>query len=301
MDLLTRSDFDGLACAVIFREIGLIDNWRFVHPKDLQDGTVKVTSNDILANVPYVHGCGMWFDHHASEGERGSAPANFVGSFKTLDSAARVVYEYYKDQYDLSKFESMLDEVDRIDAGRLTAEDISDPKGWVLLGFVSDPRTGLGRFHDFSISNYALMQELVDHCRNLSIDEILRLPDIEERIQLYKEQALLFTKMLKDHTVINGNIIVTDLRGVSPIYASNRFMPYSIFPEQNISMWIVDGKNRETCSIAVGYSILNRTATVDVGSILLSYGGGGHKQVGTCQIISSDADRVIAELQEKLQ
>lgn len=301
MDLLTRSDFDGLACAVIFREMGIIDNWRFVHPKDLQDGTVKVTSNDILANVPYVPGCGMWFDHHASEGERGKAPEDFKGSFKILDSAARVVYEYYKDEYDLSKFEHMLDEVDRIDSGRLTAEDISNPKGWVLLGFVSDPRTGLGRFHDFSISNYALMQELVDNCRNLSIDEILRLPDIEERVQLYEEQAVLFKKMLKEHTTIDGNIIVTDLRGVKPIYASNRFMPYSVFPEQNISMWIVDGKNRETCSIAVGYSILNRTATVDVGSTLLSYGGGGHKQVGTCQVNYDDADRVIAELRVKLQ
>ena len=301
MDLLTRSDFDGLACAVLFKEMGLIENWRFVHPKDLQDGIVEVTANDILANVPYVEGCGMWFDHHASEKERGGAPEGFKGSFKVLDSAARVVYEYYKDQYDLSKYEGMLAEVDRIDAGKLTAEDILNPQDWVLLGFVSDPRTGLGRFRDFSISNYNLMQDLVDYCRTMTIGEILQLPDMQERIVLYHEQAELFKKMMADHTTIVGNIIVTDLRNVETIYASNRFMPYSLYPEQNISMWIVDGRNKENCSIAVGYSILNRSATVNVGSILLSYGGGGHKQVGTCQVPYDDANRVIAELKEKLQ
>ena len=301
MDLLTRSDFDGLACAVLFKEMGMVENWKFVHPKDLQDGTIEVTSNDILANVPYVPGCGMWFDHHTSEWERNGMPQGFKGSLQKLDSAARVVYEYYKNDYDLSKFESMLDEVDKVDAGKLSTEDILNPTGWVLLGFITDPRTGLGRFRDFTISNYALMQELVNYCRTMSIEDILNVPDVKERVDLYHEQSALFKDMLHKHTRINGNVIITDLRGVETINAGNRFLIYSLYPEQNISMWIVDGRLKESFPIAVGYSIVNRSATVNVGSTLLQYGGGGHHQVGTCQVSSQDIERVISELEEKLQ
>ena len=301
MNLLTRSDFDGLACAVLLKEMGIVKDWKFVHPKDLQDGTVTVTANDILANVPYVPGCGMWFDHHTSEHERHGLPKDLKGSWQKLDSAARVVYEYYKDQYDLSKFDEMLEQVDKVDSGRLSADDILNPQGWVLLGFLTDPRTGLGRFREFAISNYDLMQNLVDCCRTMTIDEILQRPNVKERVDLYNEQSELFKEMVRKYTKINGNVIVTDLRGVETIYTSNRFMIYSLYPEQNISMWIIDGRNKENCPIAVGYSVLNRTATVDVGSIMLQYGGGGHPQVGTCQVPYDDADRVIAELQEKLQ
>jgi len=195
----------------------------------------------------------------------------------------------------------MLAEVDKVDSGRLTADDILNPKDWVLLGFLSDPRTGLGRFRDFRISNYSLMEELIDLCRTKPISEILQHPDVRERVDLYYEQTELFKAMLEKHTTVKGNVITTDLRGIETINAGNRFLIYSLFPEQNISMWIVDGKNKENCAIACGYSILNRTATVDIGSVLLSYGGGGHKQVGTCQVPYGEADRVIAELSEKLQ
>ena len=301
MNLLTRSDFDGLACAVLFREIGLIGTWTFVHPKDLQDGLVKVTANDILANVPYVKGCGMWFDHHISEWKRTGRPEGFVGSLRDVDSAARVVYDYFKDRHDLTKFDEMLDVVDRVDAGKLTAEELQNPTGWILLGFIMDPRTGLGRFREFRISNYQLMEALIEYCRTKTIDEILAIPDVRERADFYLEQAVPFRKMLERHSKAEGNVIVTDLRGVETIHAGNRFMVYSLFPEQNISIWIVDGRNKVNCAIAVGYSILNRSATVNVGDLLLEYGGGGHKQVGTCQVPYEDSNRVIEELIKKLQ
>lgn len=301
MDLLTRSDFDGLACAVLLREVGMIGRWKFVHPKDLQDGNVRVTSNDILANVPYVPGCGMWFDHHTSEWERIGKPEGFVGSLRKMDSAARVIYEYYKDLHDLTKYDEMLEQVDRVDAGKLTKDDVLNPQGWVLLGFLTDPRTGLGRFRDFRISNYQLMEELIEMCQTTTINDILENPDVKERVNLFREQSELFKAMLLERSKVHGNLIVTDLRGVETINAGNRFLIYSLFPEQNISAWVVDGRNRENCSIACGYSILNRTATVNVGSVLLHYGGGGHKQVGTCQVDYADADRVIDELIEKLQ
>lgn len=300
MNLLTRSDFDGLACAVILKEAGIIDSWKFVHPKDLQDGLVAVTSDDVLANVPYVEGCGLWFDHHTSEEERLGQP-DFKGSLRYLDSAAHVIYDYYKDEYELSKFTEMIEAVDKVDAAKLTADEVLSPDGWVLLGFIMDPRTGLGRFRDFRISNYQLMEELIELCRTQSIDEILNNPDVIERTSLYAEQTALFIDMLKKYTYTNGNVIVTDLRDVDMIYSGNRFIIYSLYPDQNISMWIVDGKNKQNCSIAVGYSVLNLTSNVNVGSVLLSYGGGGHKQVGTCQVPYDDCDMVIGELISKLQ
>ena len=200
MNLLTRSDFDGLACAAILKEVGVIDSWKFVHPKDLQDGIVTVSENDVLANVPFVEGCGLWFDHHTSELERLSS-IQFKGSARLLDSAAHVIYDYYKDDHDLSKFDKMIKAVDKVDSGKLSKEDILEPKGWVLLGFLMDPRTGLGRFRDFRISNYQLMEVLIDLCRTKNISEILENPDLKERIDLYNEQSALFIEMLKIHTI----------------------------------------------------------------------------------------------------
>jgi len=301
MNLLTRSDFDGLACATLLKEVGVIGELKFVHPKDIQSGIIKVTPNDILANVPYVDGCGMWFDHHTSEWERLGQPQGFVGSLRNLDSAAHVVYDYYKDRHDLNRFAEMLDGVDKVDSGKLTADEILNPAGWILLGFIMDPRTGLGRFRHFRISNYQLMETLIELCRTMEIDEILAYPDVFERVDHYREQTELFKQMLAENTTTYKNLVITDLRGVETIYAGNRFMVYSLYPEANISIWIVDGKNKQNAVIAVGYSILNRTATADVGSILLSYGGGGHKQVGTCQVPYEECDRVVGELKTKLQ
>ena len=300
MNLLTRSDFDGLASATILKDIGIIDVWKFVHPKDLQDGIVTVTENDVLANVPYVPGCGLWFDHHISEGLR-LGEFEFKGSVEYIDSAARVIYNYYKNDYDLAKFETMLDAVDKVDAARLTVNEIMNPTGWVLLGYVMDPRTGLGRFRDFQISNYQLMEKLIDFCACMPIEEILEDPDVKERTTLYLEHAKLFEEMLRKHTRTEGNVIITDLRDVDTIYSGNRFMVYALFPAQNISVWIVDGKQKMNAAIAVGYSILNRTSKVNVGEILLSYGGGGHHQVGTCQVPYADCDKVVGELTQKLQ
>ncbi len=301
MRLLTRSDFDGLASAALLKDIGIIDDWKFVHPKDLQDGKVEVTDNDVLANVPYVAGCALWFDHLTSESERLDPNLKYEGMSRPADSCARVIYEYYGGDEKLGKFKDMVTQVDKVDAGKLTVEDILSPKGWVLLGFLMDPRTGLGRFRDFRISNYDLMQTLIDMCRTQPIEVILENPDVQERIDVYFVQDTLFHEMIKQYTRTDGNAIITDLRGVDPIYTGNRFTIYSMFPEQNISLWAVDGFKKQNCSIAVGHSILKRTSKTDVGSLMLKYGGGGHPQVGTCQVPYEDADRVIAELVEKFK
>jgi nanoRNase/pAp phosphatase (c-di-AMP/oligoRNAs hydrolase) len=301
MRLLTRLDFDGLACGALLVHLGMVNEWEFVHPKDIQDGVIKATSNDILANIPYIKGCNLWFDHHSSESERLGTKTYFEGVSRKAPSCARVIYDYYGGDEKLGRFYEMVRYVDKVDSGNLSIQEISHPHGWVLLGFLFDPRTGLGRFRDFTINNYDLMKELAPILAEKDIDEILDLPDVQERIEVYKEQHGLFIEMVKKYAKPVGNAIFADLRGVDPIYAGNRFLIYTLFPDQNISIWVVDGVMKANVAITVGYSIINRTATVDVGSLMLHYGGGGHKQVGTCQVPYADAEKIIQEVLEKIR
>ena len=296
MRLITRSDFDGLACGAILLHLGVIDDWQFVHPKDIQDGLVRATDNDILANIPYIPGCKLWFDHHSSETERLGKKSYFEGVSRKAPSCARVIYDYYGGSEKLAHFIEMIRYVDKVDSADLTVEEISYPKGWILLGFIMDPRTGLGRFRNFTISNYDLMKKLAEACATKNIEDIMAMPDVKEREVVYFEQEKLFRDMVQNITRVDENVLVADLRGVETIYAGNRFLIYSMFPEQNISVWIVDGRNKLNCAITVGYSTIKRDAKVDVGSMLLKYGGGGHEQVGTCQVPYDDANRIIAEI-----
>ena len=196
---------------------------------------------------------------------------------------------------------SLMIAVDKVDSGDLTIDEIQNPKGWILVGFLMDPRTGLGRWRNFTISNYQLMEKLIDACRTMSTEEILAMPDVQERIDTYFEQTAKFKEMVLAHTVVEGNLIISDLRGVDPIYSGNRFMIYSMYPEQNISAWIVSGRGGKGCSAAVGYSILNKTSNVDVGSLMLKYHGGGHKKVGTCQFSDENMETELPKMLEELK
>lgn len=300
MRLITRSDFDGLACGALLKEAGIIDSWKFAHPKDLQDGLVEVNENDCLANVPFVEGCGLWFDHHSSEHERLQLEGKYKGESRITPSCARIIYEYYGGRERFPQFDDMMEAVDKVDSGSLTIDEVQHPTGWILIGFLMDPRTGLGRWRNFTISNYQLMEQLIDACHTMSTQEILQLPDVQERIDTYFEQTEKFMEMVKAHTVTDGKLLISDLRGVDPIYSGNRFMIYSMYPEQNISAWIVSGRGGKGCSAAVGYSVLNRTATLDVGSLMLKYNGGGHKKVGTCQFSEENMDAELPKLLKEL-
>ncbi len=300
MRLVTRSDFDGLACGALLKDVGVIDSWKFAHPKDLQDGLIPIDENDCLANVPFVEGCGLWFDHHSSEFERSNLEGKYRGESRLAPSCARIIYDYYGGAEQFAHYEDMMIAVDKVDSGNLTREEISNPTGWILIGFLMDPRTGLGRWRNFSISNYELMEKLIDCCRTMTTDEILNLPDVIERIEIYREQTQKFEEMVKANTIVKGDVIITDLRNVDPIYSGNRFMIYGMYPEQNISAWIVNGKGGKGCSAAVGYSILNRTATIDVGKLMLKYGGGGHKAVGTCQFTDENMEIELPKMLDEL-
>lgn len=297
MRLLTRSDFDGLACAVLLKEIGLVNEYKFVHPKDMQDGKIKVTQRDVLANVPYVPGCRLWFDHHLSEQERIPSVSIFEGSFKEAPSCARVIWDYYGGSARFgNRLDDMMTAVDKSDSANLDTDDIENPQDWILLSYVMDSRTGLGRYRDYRISNYQLMEEMVEHCRTKSIQEIIALPDVQERLARYHEQTALFRDMIRAHATQRDNVIVVDLRDVEEIYAGNRFVLYTMFPTANISAQIMWGFQKQNIVITCGHSIINRTSKTDVGSLMLQYGGGGHRAVGTCQVPEDKADQVLEEI-----
>lgn len=297
MRLLTRSDFDGLVCAVLLKQLDLIDHYKFVHPKDMQDGKIQVDANDVLANVPYVPGCGLWFDHHLSEQKRNPTVTDFQGSFKEAPSCARVIWDYYGGEPVFgARFNDLMEAVDKCDSATLDREDIDNPQGWILLSYVMDPRTGLGRYRDYRISNYELMENMVDYCRTLSIEEILALPDVKERLARYHEQTTLFRIMIASKSRQQGNVVIVDLRNQDEIYAGNRFVLYTMFPDANISAQIMWGFQKQNIVITCGHSIINRTSKTDVGALMLKYGGGGHRAVGTCQVPVEEADAKLAEI-----
>jgi nanoRNase/pAp phosphatase (c-di-AMP/oligoRNAs hydrolase) len=295
--LVTRSDFDGLVCAVLLRELGIVDDIKFVHPKDMQDGKVEITARDITTNLPYVPGAHLVFDHHLSETVRNAerAPNHIIDP--AAPSAARVVYDYYGGAARFpAAWNDMMAAVDKADSARFSREEILAPGGWVLLNFLMDARTGLGRFRDFRISNYALMLDLIDRCRTMTIDEIVALPDVQERVALYREHEALATEQIRRCAREHGKLVVLDLRAEDPIYAVNRFMIYALYPTANLSIHVMWGLQRQNTVFAIGKSILDRSSALDVGALCLAYGGGGHRNAGTCQVDNATADRSLGEI-----
>lgn len=294
--LVTRSDMDGLVCAVILKQLELIDDIKFVHPKDMQDGTIVITKNDIITNLPYVPQAHLVFDHHESETVRNEKADNHI-IIGDAPSAARVVYDYYVKDNDLSMIrEDMMVAVDKADAAQFSKEDILNPKGWDLLSFLMDSRTGLGRFRDFRISNYDLMMDLIDYCHDHGIDEIMQLPDVKERVDLFNKYASEFKDQLDRCSTVHDNLIVLDLRDEEIIYPGNRFMIYAMFPEINISIHVLWGFLKQNTVFATGKSIIDRSSKTNVGELMLKYNGGGHSAAGTCQIDNDKCEDVLKEL-----
>jgi len=295
--LVTRSDFDGLVCAVLLKELDLIDDILFVHPKDMQDGKIAITSRDITTNLPYVPGAHLAFDHHASETVRNTGErANHLID-ATAPSAARVVYRHYGGKATFPRVsDEMMDAVDKADSAQYSREDILNPKGWVLLNYLMDSRTGLGRFRDFRISNYALMMALIDYCRDHTIEQILALPDVKERVDLYFDHEARAKEQIQRCATVHGNLVVLDLRNEETIWATNRFTIYAMYPQCNISIHVMWGVQKQNTVFATGKSILDRGSRTNVGELMLAYGGGGHNAAGTCQVDNDRAAEVLQQL-----
>jgi nanoRNase/pAp phosphatase (c-di-AMP/oligoRNAs hydrolase) len=300
--LITRSDMDGLVCAVLLKELGIIDGISFAHPKDMQDGLVDIDGDVITTNLPYAEGVYMAFDHHASEAERVKGkPENHI-IHPDAPSAARVVYDYFGGAEAFPDIATdMMEAVDKADSAAFSKEDIIDAKGWELLSFIMDARTGLGRFRDFNISNYQLMMKLIDAVReHNNIDQILELPDVKERVDLYKSHVAKSKEQIERCARVHDNLVVLDLRKEDTIWASNRFMIYALFPKCNISMHVMWGRNKQNTVLAIGKSILNKSSKTHVGTLCLEYGGGGHDAAGTCQVDNLKSDEKIDEIIAKI-
>lgn len=300
--LVTRSDFDGLVCAVLLNELELIDEIVFVHPKDMQDGKIAISERDITTNLPYVPGAHLVFDHHESETVRNSGRRDVNHIIDPeAPSAARVVYKHYGGKAAFPRItEEMMAAVDQADSAQYSREDILNPQGWVLLNYLMDSRTGLGRFRDFRISNYALMMDLIQYCRDHSIDEILQLPDVQERIALYNEHAPKARAQIEQCAIQIGNLVVLDLRPEETIWATNRFMIYALFPTANISIHVLWGLQKQNTVLAAGKSILDRSSRTHIGNLMLEFGGGGHAAAGTCQIVNDKADAMLQTLVQRI-
>lgn len=295
--LVTRSDFDGLVCAVLLNELDMISDIKFVHPKDMQDGKVDITANDITTNLPYVAAAHLAFDHHLSETIRNTGDNQNHIIDPKAPSAARVVYDYYGGKARFANIsDEMMDAVDKADSAQFSKDEILNPTGWVLLNYLMDARTGLGRFREFRISNYALMMDLIKYCHNHSIDEILDLPDVKERVDLYTEHAELAKEQIQRCAKVYKNLVVLDLRNEETIYATNRFMIYALYPQTNISIHVMWGMQKQNTVFATGKSILDRGSKTNVGELMLQYGGGGHHAAGTCQVANEEAEAKLQEI-----
>jgi nanoRNase/pAp phosphatase (c-di-AMP/oligoRNAs hydrolase) len=295
--LVTRSDFDGLVCAVLLKHLNMINEILFVHPKDMQDGKIAISDNDITTNLPFVPGVHIAFDHHLSETIRHTGERKNHIIHPEAPSAARVVYDYYGGEKAFpASWGDMMAAVDKGDAARFNEQEVLNPEGWDLLNFLMDARTGLGRFRDFRISNYNLMMDLIELCKTHTIEEIMDTPDVKERKELYFEHADKCKEQIRRCATVHKNLVVLDLRNEEVIFAGNRFIIYAMFPETNISIHVLWGLKNQNTVFATGKSILNRTSKTNIGALMLEYGGGGHENAGTCQIENDRAEEVLKTL-----
>jgi nanoRNase/pAp phosphatase (c-di-AMP/oligoRNAs hydrolase) len=299
--LVTRSDFDGLVCAVLLKELGILDEIKFVHPKDMQDGKVPVGPADITTNLPYVAGVHLAFDHHLSETYRiAERPKNHIID-PEAPSAARVVYDHFGGKKAFARVsDEMMREVDKADSAAFSREEILNPTGWVLMNYLMDPRTGLGRFREFRISNYQLMMDLIDACLTKTVDEILAMPDVKERVDLYREHEPKAKEQIQRCATVTGKVVALDLRKEDPIWPTNRFMVYALYPQCTVSIHQMWGLKQQNTVLATGKSIIDRSSKANVGEMMLGYGGGGHLAAGTCQVDNDRSDAVLAEIVAKL-
>lgn len=298
--LVTRSDFDGLVCSAILKELKLIDEIKFVHPKDMQDGVIEITNRDLTTNLPFVDGVRVAFDHHLSETVRVGKKDNHIIDSKA-PSAARVVYDFFGGKKKLPRIsDSLMAAVDKGDAAQFNKDEVLNPQGWDLMNFIMDARTGLGRFREFTISNYQLMMELIDKCVEIPIDQILMLPDVVERVDLYVEHESKAKEQIKRCATTHKNLVVLDLRDEETIWACNRFLIYALYPQTNISIHVMWGLKKLNTVFAIGKSIFDRSSKTSVGELCLKYGGGGHSAAGTCQVPNDQAEKTLGDLIAKI-
>ena len=321
MRLVTRADFDGIVCGSLITLMEDIDFYLFVEPKFMQDGMVEIRQGDIIANLPYHPNCSLWFDHHITNKDwHFNTPiVPGKGGFRLAPSAARVVYEYYTTEggrqkasegyrqqaignrriqeglkiLNSERMRILLEDTDRIDAGRLVPEDVHHPEGYVLISMTLDGKR---------IEDESYWLRLIDLLRDGSLEEVLNDPEVKPRCQGILNAQETLTEILLNRASLKGNVIFLDLRGITDMPDGNRFLLYTLFPTGNISIKVADDSQRpNTTAISVGYNIFNTTSKVNVGALMERHGGGGHKVVGSCRVPSSEAEKAIREIFEAIK
>lgn len=291
MRLITRADLDGLACSVLITTYEPIEETLLIHPQNITNREVEVTGQDILANVPFHPNCAKWFDHHLLTRTNREPPKNFDGAFGYAPSAAELVWKYYGQA---PRFQELIAETNRFDSARLKVQDILDPKGFILLGFTLDSRTGFGPFRDYFL-------KCNDWLKTMPIEQVLELPEVVERIEGLRENDASFRRSLTAHSHLDGNVVITDFRSLENPPIGNRFLVYVLFPQANVSLRIQWGPGREFIVAAVAHSIFNRTCKTNVGVLMSQYGGGGHVGAGSTPIAADETEEKLAEILNALK
>jgi hypothetical protein len=338
MRLVTRADFDGLACgAVITLMEDTVDSFLFVEPKFMQDGQVEIRKGDIIANLPYHPNCTLWFDHHITNapawqkhiGVQGSefrVPRSQPGTqnpepetptivpgkggFRIAPSAARVVYEYYtegnrqqatgnrKIEERIKILESERMKFMLDEADKIDAAQLTPEDVLHPAGYVLISMTIDGKYAE----DEPYWRRLIDLLRDRSLEETLSDPEVKIRCQKILDEQEKFKKILLERTTLKGNVIFTDLRGVNNIPDGNRFLVYTLLPKGNISLKVADDAQRpNTTAISVGYNIFGTTSKVNVGALMEKHGGGGHHVVGSCRVPQNEADKHVKEIFEAIK
>lgn len=301
--LLTRADLDGIMSATLLKKFGMVDEIKFCHPKDMQDGKIEVTDNDIITNLPYNENAHFVFDHHFSEDVRAYGHRSNHIINPVAKSATRVIYEYFGGADKFPKeWASMLDAVDRADSGNVTEDEIKNPKGWLLLNYILDPRTGLGRYDNrFRLKNFDFMQHVVNLLQDeTDIEEVLDDSDVKARADFYRAEQPEFIEQLKRCSKVEGNVVIVNYKDEDVIHVGNRFMVYVLFPQCNISIHKIMSNDGKKTVFAVGKSVINRSSQLNVAELMSEHGGGGHRNAGTCQVFHDKAGAALKDIISKI-
>jgi hypothetical protein len=293
MRLVTRGDLDGVTSAVLITTMEKISDIELIHPQDITDEKFEVTSNDIIANLPYHPACAMWFDHHEFTMGSERPPDTFKGRHEIAPSVARVIYEYYASDK-LKPYEHLVKETDRFDSAKLTFQDVLNPKEIILLGFTIDARTGIGKFKEYFVL-------LVNWLKTLPIEEVLSQSLVKKRVQLLKENNEKFLKILHENSRQEGNVVITDFRSLDKVPIGNRFLVYTLFPKTNISIRLQWGPGKKFVAVTLGHNIFNKTSRSNCGQICSDFGGGGHSGAAACPLKPEKADKQIAEIIRRIK
>lgn len=287
--LFTKSDFDGLVCAALLKNAGMVNNIVFVHGFDVEQGRVEIKEGDIMCNLPETAPCKLCF--------------NYGAGLNDAKSSARLVYDYIGENASYENKDLVLDllhAVDKAQSGEFTIEDVLEPKAWDMLNFIMDSRTGLGRVRAFRMSNYAIMMRLVDFLLSYSPDKILEMPDIKERLDYYEDSKDEYREMLEYNSREDGGILIIDLRDEQYLKPANRFMKYAIYPDCEVAIQIMWGLRQKNTVFALGSSIFSKSM-LDLENIISEFGGMGHRYSGSIQVENANADEVLTKLIEKIK